>query len=74
MAGPSAGMNCIFPFKYKGVTHNACTKHGIEDTEYDPWCSTKVDNNGDHIEGGGYWGDCSEECPNENGKYHKIVL
>ena len=73
MAGPSAGMKCIFPFKLDGVTHNACTKHGGEDTEWEPWCSTKVDESGVHVNGGGHWGDCGPECPFEPGK-HKIFF
>ena len=67
MAGPSTGVKCIFPFRFGGVTHNACTKHGIEDTEWEPWCSTNVDEFGVHIEGGGHWGDCGPECPFESG-------
>ena len=27
------------------------------------WCSTKVDENKDHVSGGGFWGYCSESCP-----------
>ena len=69
MSDPSADMECIFPFRYEGVTHNACTKHGIEDTEYEPWCSTKVDKSGIHVSGGGHWGDCGPECPFEPGTY-----
>ena len=63
MAGPSTGTKCIFPFTHNGVIHKTCTKHGIEDTEYKPWCSTKVDDNGNHISGN--WGDCSQDCPFE---------
>ena len=28
-----------------------------------PWCSTKVDRNGEHISGQGNWGNCDETCP-----------
>lgn len=63
MAGQSTGTQCIFPFTFDGVIHKACTRHGIEDTEYEPWCSTKVDDVGDHISGN--WGDCSQDCPFE---------
>ena len=54
VAGPSPGMKCIFPFTVGEVTHMACTTRFLnpEDT---PWCSTKVDDNGNHIGGqGGY--------------------
>ena len=64
VAGPKSGMRCIFPFVADGVSYNGCTKHGIEDTEYMPWCSTKVDDYGKHIKGN--WGDCSSECPVDN--------
>ena len=75
MSGQSPGMECIFPFTLDGVTHNACTKHGIEDTEWEPWCSTKVDESGVHVSGGvpENWGDCDPECPFERGK-HKIFF
>ena len=29
-----------------------------------PWCSTKVDDNGQHITGN--WGDCGPDCPGED--------
>ena len=38
--------------------------HGIEDTDYMPWCSTKVDGNGKHNQGN--WGDCGSECLIDN--------
>jgi len=28
-----------------------------------PWCSTKVDADGNHISGKGNWGNCGPECP-----------
>ena len=73
VAGPSTGVKCIFPFRFGGVTHNACTKHGIEDTEWEPWCSTKVDKFG-VFSGGGHWGDCGPECPFESGDHTKKFL
>ena len=73
VAGESPGMKCIFPFVYEGVTHNACTKHGIEHTEYEPWCSTNVDKFGGHVSGGGHWGDCGQECSFEPGMSKIIV-
>ena len=27
------------------------------------WCSTKVDESGNHIGGRGNWGNCDENCP-----------
>ena len=66
VGGAKEGMKCMFPFTYKGVTHNACTDHGNDDPEWVPWCSTKVDDYGGHV--GGNWGDCSQECPFELSK------
>merc|ERR1712183_199361 len=47
------GDQCIFPFTYKGVTYNTCTK---ADSEL-AWCATEV-----HASGKG---DCDESCPTE---------
>ena len=41
------GHTCIFPFKYKGQTYNACTTAGNKPHHYDKsWCAYKVDTNG----------------------------
>ena len=48
VAGPSSGIECIFPFIVDGITHIACTTH-LNNPEDEPWCSTKVDDNGNHI-------------------------
>eukprot|EP00092_Neocalanus_flemingeri_P058546 GFUD01069765.1.p1 GENE.GFUD01069765.1~~GFUD01069765.1.p1 ORF type:complete len:183 (-),score=7.04 GFUD01069765.1:35-583(-) len=37
---------CIFPFKYDGITYNACTARYT-------WCATEEDSD---------WGDCSDGC------------
>ena len=50
---------CIFPFKFWDITFNSCTLF----RENGPWCSTKVDINGDFIEG--YYGYCGTNCPYE---------
>ena len=55
------GTLCVFPFKYNGKTHDACTLDG----QNDPWCSTKVDANGQHVTLN--WGDCAEGCPGVSG-------
>ena len=62
MAGASPGKECIFPFKFRGVTHNACAQPFT--SGYEPWCSTKVDDDGVHM-GAQDWGDCNENCPKE---------
>ena len=37
----------------------------ITDTDPDDryWCSTKIDENLEHIPGNGYWGYCDQSCP-----------
>ena len=62
-SGPSSGMKCIFPFKFRGETYNACKSDISPAPNGDPWCSTKVDNDGVHIGGQGNWGVCSQACP-----------
>merc|ERR1711970_320281 len=57
VSGPNAGSKCVFPFKYQGVVHTACTYAGGFSQ---PWCSTKVDYWGRHDER--YWGNCDNTC------------
>jgi len=61
VGGPGEGSPCQFPFIYKGVTRNGCI------TEADPdnrlWCSTGVDEDGQHIVNGQNWAHCSDSCP-----------
>ena len=63
VAGPSTGMKCKLPFKIEGRTFHRCTKK-LGGTR--PICSTKVDDDGHHVSGGGHWGECSPDCPTEN--------
>ena len=64
VSGPSSGKNCVFPFKFNGVVHVACTTiNGNGTPEERPWCSTKVTEIGEHIEGQGNWGLCGQKCP-----------
>jgi hypothetical protein len=53
-------MPCIFPFRYNGQAFSECIT--IDDPEYKLWCSTKVDDDGEHVPDGGYWGHCGPEC------------
>ena len=43
--------------------HLKCTYNGNFGNETEPWCSTKVDDMGRHIENQGNWGYCGENCP-----------
>ncbi len=51
---------CIFPFNYLGQTFNKCTI--LRDQDDKSWCSTKVDEDGNHDDSGGYWGHCGQDC------------
>ena len=64
VSGQSTGLKCIFPFIYQGTTYNHCPKENSPTKN--PWCSTKVDDNGYHVGGGGHWGHCSSDCPTKN--------
>ena len=62
---------CIFPFTYDGVTYNNCTI--VNDPDNHPWCSTKVDEAGNHVKSGRYWGYCAQDC-NDNSTKEKAEL
>jgi len=55
---------CIFPFRYKGRIWKHCTHY---DTHGDNnWCSTKVDESGEHIPG--HFGHCNVDCDRYSGQ------
>ena len=60
VSGPGANKPCIFPFRYNGVFYNNCTLDSAEENK--PWCSTLVDDNNNHVPGGGHYGDCGPKC------------
>ena len=55
-----ANKPCIFPFNLEGITYNTCTLVAADNDK--PWCSTRVDNFGNHVTGGGHYGDCGPKC------------
>ena len=56
VAGPSSGKKCIFPFTHNRKTYYACTRDSASATRHQyPWCSTKVDADGNHIGNGQVW-------------------
>ena len=69
---PPAVSDCVFPFKWRNKTHYACTYDDIspafnQKTIIQPWCSTKVDENNNHIDGPN-WRFCNKndnKCPVE---------
>ena len=67
--GPIEGAFCRFPFRYKDVEYNMCTRvdhyltpdaveAGVNSTQ--GWCATKVDTHDDYIPHN--WGICQPEC------------
>ena len=59
------GCPCIFPFKWNGIRHDACTMHDTPNGK--PWCAIEVDDQGEATDA---WAACSHECPFEKGKGH----
>ena len=57
VGGPSDGEKCVFPFTNNGKTYHICTYDDADDKK--PWCSTKVYENGTHIQRIGAWGHCA---------------
>jgi len=58
-----SGRACQFPFIVNGQSFSSCTSSG----DSRAWCSTKVDQNNNHISGIGEWGYCTNSCPNDSG-------
>lgn len=61
VSGPSANVPCVFPFKFRGEIHNDCNWDG--DSSGGAWCSTLIDDSGQHVGGKGNWGNCGPKCP-----------
>ena len=61
--GPNPNELCVFPFKLHGITYNQCTTAGNDRNDSNPWCSTLVDDSGEHIGEGDNWGNCGPNCP-----------
>ena len=58
--GPQKNKSCVFPFRFRDTVYTECTD--VSDREGKFWCSTKVDNNGNHIGQQGNYGFCDERC------------
>ena len=61
---PTPNAQCRFPFKFDGKLRDSCITDKDPDGKY--WCSTKVDENFEHVQGGGFWGLCEDSCPTSN--------
>ena len=58
------GDSCIFPFTYKGVTYQSCTKTD----SVEAWCATEVTSSGKVVTN--KWGDC-EECGDSGDQFNQ---
>ena len=54
--------SCVFPFRYNGISYHRCTLEQADEQGV-AWCSTLVDENGNHVSGGGHYGNCGPNCP-----------
>ena len=58
---PTPNAPCVFPFKFDNKLRDGCITDKDPDGKY--WCSTKVNDDFEHIGGGGNWGFCGGSCP-----------
>ena len=61
-SGEDPNKPCVFPFIFKGITYNWCTKDGNESGDTEAWCATKVDGSGEYERGTTNWGFCEPKC------------
>ena len=62
--GNNTEVPCIFPFRWHGKIYHSCVyKKGGS------WCSTKVDNDGEHIDK--FWGKCPRKCKVDKSLKHQ---
>ena len=64
VGGASPNASCVLPFIYDNKEYHSCIYGPFSDGI--PWCSTKVDENGNHISKKGHWSYCSDSCAIEN--------
>ena len=60
VGGANPGVQCVFPFSFRGQVFNGCAL--FEEDDGKPWCSTLTDDNGVHVGGQGKWGNCPASC------------
>lgn len=56
---------CVFPFEFNNVIYNNCTREGSEPPDCIPWCSTSVNEKGQHIGELENWRNCTTLCTAE---------
>merc|ERR1712227_985034 len=58
-SGPAVGKQCIFPFKFQGVTYSGCAEWEFGgENQGKSWCSTMVSPSGEHMDG-----NSQAQCP-----------
>ena len=70
--GPDPNKPCIFPFILDGNTYKCCTTVLNDPGDTNAWCSTMVDDFGEHVQGQGKWRVCESKCqsiPDSGGKW-----
>ena len=68
---------CVFPFKFQEITYNNCTTADNDPDDTNAWCSTKVDEFGNHVPrdfSGENWGVCETKCQNSFRKFAVLCL
>ena len=66
-SGPASGQTCVFPFRWAGQEYKNCAAWiWSGENEGKLWCSTRTDINGNHVNGGGYYGFCPSSCINSD--------
>ena len=62
IGGPRPNRPCVFPFQLNGKTYTGCTTDLDDLDNY--WCSTDINEFGEHISG--QWGYCDSLCPKDD--------
>ena len=62
MSGANPNAPCVLPFKFKNFTYHQCTTADNAEGDITPWCSTLIDDSGEHIGDAGNWGYCGPDC------------
>jgi hypothetical protein len=65
---------CIFPVIIGDYKFDGCMMDNPNPKIGKPWCSTRVDGNGNHISGEKNWGECDKSCKIDEYGIHVDVL
>merc|ERR1712142_123923 len=61
------GVNCSFPFKFRGYNYTVCTNDWMNKTKH--WCAIETDTNRSLVT----WGYCEDSCKKEStGRYYEV--